>query len=527
MQILYVTDFVIEATEGTDSEGALEATLAVLGAWVGDDSASIDAAEFFDDGRRELRVTHGALRKHAEWSHLSSGDDWVTRLDVVTVNGDGSHFTARVSVGVLEGELRLRLGLAREVEAAGLSPVSEPTVLQPRLLLDLVEHSNLRVTSDGQIVDGKFLQARGPDAAALVADVLQAHSRLPVLLVHSRTREAHETVRRAAAGLVGLVRVVTVDLPTARQLLAHESRARVPYAGGLLVWSDIAVPATAVGEDIVNSPDSDALRATVVRQVAPLSVLTRGSDEVYRTVREAGRLLRADLAAARTAEAVESGNLSAIAEALRQERDELRSDLSDAMEAWGEADARARSLAKEAARWKATAEQLEIAQRYSGAAVIDESEGPTFENAPKLMTGDTESLNALIRHLEDAAEGRITFTETVGASWKKADRYPTPDVMRTSMIKLAQVARDLNDGTERAIGHVDTWVRENYNLKISLQDDQMPKRFRTFVHDGKKYDRTPHVKVNDGVPPHECGRIYFAFDSEGDRLIVDHVGLHY
>ncbi|MDQ0426027.1 hypothetical protein [Cellulomonas iranensis] len=528
MQILYVTDFSIEPSPGVDHDTAIDATLGTLSTWVGDDTDPIHAADLLGNGRRELQPTHDALRKHAEWTHLASPQgDWVTRLDVVTVNGDGSHFTARVSIGELHGILRLRLGLAREVDAAGLSPIADPQVRQPHVLANLVGHPGLRIHSGGQLVDGSALQARGADAAALVAEALRVQHRLPVLLVHTRTREAIQSTRRAAAGLVGLVRVVTVDLPTARQLLAEEQRARVPYAGGLLVWSDLAVPPTAVGEDVVNAQDNDALRASVMAQVAPLSVLTRGSDEVYRAVREAGRISRADDAAARTAAAVESGSQTAIIEALTQERDQLQTDLSEAMEAWSETEARARELATEAARWKATTEQLQIAQRYAGATTVEEAGEEGVDEPPELATGDTDTLSALIDHLEKSAEDRLVFTDSAYAAWKKADRYPTPGEMQIALVKLARVAHDLYDGSDRTVGHMDRWIRENYDLKVSLQDDQMPKAFRTFTFEGVKYDRTPHVKVNDGVPHHECGRVYFAFDQKNERIIVDHVGLKY
>ncbi len=76
------------------------------------------------------------------------------------------------------------------------------------------------------------------------------------------------------------------------------------------------------------------------------------------------------------------------------------------------------------------------------------------------------------------------------------------------------------------MSHVDTWVRERYDLRISLQDSTIPKRFRNFSWEDKSYSRVAHVKVNDGVPPSECGRIYFAFDHEHLRIIVDHIGLH-
>src|SRR5690606_37450721 len=125
-----------------------------------------------------------------------------------------------------------------------------------------------------------------------------------------------------------------------------------------------------------------------------------------------------------------------------------------------------------------------------------------FNDAPTLIAGDVDSLDAVIAHLENCCEGRIAFTLSARTSWKKADHYPTPDQMRTALIKLATVARDLYDGSDRTIGHLDRWVRETYDLKISLQDDQMPRAFRNFTLDGEKYDRTPLVKVNDGVPPH-------------------------
>lgn len=163
MQILYVTDLVIDPAAGTDPEAAAEVAVEVLSAWAGDQDAPIRPVEIFADGHRDLHVTHGAFKKYAEWSHLRTpAGAWVTRLDVVTVESDGSHFTARVSVGQLDGTLRLRLGLAREVDSTGLSPVAEPVVRQPRVLVDLVSHPSLRVSSDGQVLDGKFLQARGP-----------------------------------------------------------------------------------------------------------------------------------------------------------------------------------------------------------------------------------------------------------------------------------------------------------------------------------------------------------------------------
>ncbi len=531
MQLLYVTEFgVAPARQDDPVDVAVGATLSVLGKWAGAPEAPVTSGDLLDDGSCPPAATRHGANKRTEWNHLrAGGEDWVTRLDVVSTGADRAVFTARVSVGLIGGALRLRVGMAREVgqSSAGLTPIANPVVLQPRFLTDLVQRRDLRVSCDGQVVDGRFLQARGSHQAAVVAEGLGQENRLPMLLVHSRTRHAHAGVHQAAAGLIGLVTVVTLDLPTVRHLLALESRARIPYEGGLLIWSGRQVPATTVHRDVVNAEDPDALRAWVMKQVAPLSALTRGSDEVYRTVRLAVRSARADEAAAQTAAAIQTGTQDAVIEALTEERDQALRDYEYATGQWAQADHGARTSADEAARWKATAEQLQVAKDYGPAPVIDDADGPTFENVPELRSKDTESLDRVCEHLERAAENRIVFTPAARAAWRKANRYPTPQLMRTALTKLAQVAHDLYDGQDRTMTHPDTWMRENYDLKVSLQDDVMPKSFRSFEFEGKRHDRTPHVKVNDGVPPHECGRVYFDFDKENGRLVVDHVGLHY
>jgi hypothetical protein len=47
----------------------------------------------------------------------------------------------------------------------------------------------------------------------------------------------------------------------------------------------------------------------------------------------------------------------------------------------------------------------------------------------------------------------------------------------------------------------------------------------TFEHDGIWYSRLLHLKLGDHTAPNEVGRIYFAMDNDGERFIVDHVGL--
>lgn len=51
------------------------------------------------------------------------------------------------------------------------------------------------------------------------------------------------------------------------------------------------------------------------------------------------------------------------------------------------------------------------------------------------------------------------------------------------------------------------------------------KALRWFEYEGERYDQQPHVKVRDAVKPNEVGRIHFALDKVGRRVIVNHVAL--
>lgn len=113
------------------------------------------------------------------------------------------------------------------------------------------------------------------------------------------------------------------------------------------------------------------------------------------------------------------------------------------------------------------------------------------------------------------------------------NRYPDPERMLDHVEKLAQCARAWND-----LMHLDDltaerfeeWAFREFALTIALHDKGIDAKRSIIEFDGLDFDNRPHVKVDDGVAPSECGRIYFAIDDRRDegirRLIVDHVGLH-
>lgn len=535
MQVLYVAGFEIAAAEDAPAEPDPAAVLLeLLGEWIGGQTdAPVPASELRASGERELSRAHGANRRHAVWEHVRGEDQWATRVERRDVAMDGGVFITRVTIGDGPDGLSVRVSMARDVPNAGLTPTSPPILRQPAFVAAIAENPRLDVRVDDQVQDGRYLQVRSPQEVALLAEALRKSARLPILLLHTRTLKARAAARTAASRLIGLARVVTLDYRAARALRELVPEIDVPYAGGLLVWADLAASPTVLSSADVNEADPDVLRASLMARIAPLSVLTRGDDDAYRRTRAAARALESARAAQRTAEAEGTGDSEAQIRALREELTVAQSELEYFSDEYDKAEELAAARAKEVAvlqtqvdQLRAQVEQLNVAATYRPQELAA-AEVETFDNAPELKVADGESLEAVAQHLERVSAGRIVFTPKATIAWRKATRYATPDEMRDGLVKLAKVSHDIHDGQERAMGHFDTWVRENYDLRISMHDEAMPKKFRKFLFDGELYDRTPHVKVNDGVPPHECGRVYFTIDKPNSRVIVDHVGLHW
>lgn len=69
----------------------------------------------------------------------------------------------------------------------------------------------------------------------------------------------------------------------------------------------------------------------------------------------------------------------------------------------------------------------------------------------------------------------------------------------------------------------DKFAIQEAGLDIALQDGAYEDDC-WFQYDGNQYQRLPHVKIDDAKSPNAVGRIYFALDSAGKRLIVDWFG---
>jgi hypothetical protein len=523
MQVLYVIGLdIAPRIAGATAEDVASICLEALGAWVGGADLPVPASALRGNGERELTLAHGLRRRYATWEHWSGSGGWATRVERRDIAYDGGEFTTRVTVGRAGNEVSMRVSMARELGGPGLTPPPPPELHQPGLVASLVHDKRVTVYVDGHPQDGRYRQVRSSDEVQVLAEALAVRTRLPILLLHTRTLEARDSAWVVANKSIGLMSVVTLDYRAVRRLRSLVPSIEVPYEGGLLAWADISAPPAPVDPGLLNSADREALRADLIDRVAPISVLTRGSDDLYRKARQAAQEASTRLAAERTAQALASGRVDEQLAALRAELDDARAREAQAVDDWAEAQNLADERGTVVSQLRAQLEQQAIAARYS-AGVASET---TPEDAPDLHVGDADSLDALAQHLEKATEGRIVFTERAIEAWRKADRYSTVDLMRGSLLRLAEVAQTLYDGEPRKIGHLDTWIWEQFGFRVSLQDDSLPRGLRSFEYEDVKLDRTPHVKVNDGVPAHECGRIYFAFDKRNQRLVVDHVGLH-
>jgi hypothetical protein len=102
--------------------------------------------------------------------------------------------------------------------------------------------------------------------------------------------------------------------------------------------------------------------------------------------------------------------------------------------------------------------------------------------------------------------------------------YPHPERM---LDHLERFARGI-EAFRRAEGRVGMGLAQffrQYDLEVVMQVDELKKQ--TFVHDdGAKLAKGPHIKVDDFKKPNEVGRIYFGYDSDNRRFVIDHIGLH-
>lgn len=529
MHLLYVVDFDVEAIDKHASAFDLlrdhVAQWLSRGAEIGVTSSALAAS-----GRAELPpVLVGSITvtdREAVWETVGAGSDRALRVSVQQTLASGIELTTRVTLSEIAGHVAFRVGMSREYLGGALTPVRDTSVFQPGIVGSVARDEALRLSIGGQHVDERFQMARDAQEADALATALKTPTRLPMLLVHSRTAEVRDAAYVASRKLIGLARVITLNYSTREALQSAIPGLRIPFGGARLVWSDLAAPGVDVTAEQVEAADREVLRDRLMPRLAPVAALTRGVDEGWRRARQSvQRLARID-ADARVRLAQEAADIGAERDALAEKVSVLENELAEAQEL-------AESYANDVQGLKSRADAGEDLQTqvdywkglYLGQyEASEEAESDPWDQIPMLAESSDPASTFLA--LTDASDSCIVFTEAAERSWKKIT-YPDPADMTEALTTLARSAQKLYSDDPGSIGHIDDWFKQNFGLNVSTADDTIEKNkaLRYFEFEGKRRDQTPHVKVRDGVKPNEVGRIHFAFDKEGRRLVVNHVAL--
>lgn len=530
MQVLYVVEFRVSPRDAESD--AYSAAMNSVTAWLnfmGCPSPEIDLA--CRKGQLTLAPNNAGGSRAASWESVGTAHRRALRIEVRDEHSaDQTVLVTRVTLGQGDGDSSVRVSMGRESSPTWLSPAPPADLRQPGVVRSLLLNEKVSLSIVGQEQDGRYIQVRTDVEVATLAEAIGQSTRLPILLIHTRTRPALAVARHAASRLVGLVRVVTLDFRATRALGVERPGFAPPWSSARLIWSDPTARTVQFEERQVNAEDPDLMRGQLMRLLAPISVLARGLDKAYREARGAEIADRDRDTRARTAHALAQGTPHLQIEALQAEVEAARASADEWQQLARDEEERTNLLTAQIGRLpelEAQVEQLNIALRAVRPPSDDDAvDDDPWSSLPDLVTGDSDSAEDLFLHLSDATSGRIAFTPQAASSWKKSS-YPFPHEMGECLIKLAHAAATLYDGTERNLPHLDTWLRENFDLKVALQDDTIEKnsKLRHFAYEGKSYDKTPHVKVRDYAAPTQVGRIHFALDSDKRRLIVAHVGL--
>lgn len=519
MELLYVVEVDVHPSEGSDltPTDVRDRVKRHLAEWLSFEHTPTLDAESFQTDRTITLVSEHDDRNDSRVSWYTEGTPDVVAL-VVTVRTEISRsgradFICAVTVFTDGDRTAVRIELGRESLDGVLAPAGIDFFRRPYLLILLLRDRELQYWSGPSRVDGRFNWVN-PQHADFVWEALSAEGRLlPILLVDGSEDAGEQLARKSAGELVGLAPVLAVDARSQRLLADRLDQvdASIPRGGARLVWPELSLRHPAFAADQVAFAPG-----RLFRMLSSVSVTVRGVNQLLRRAEGARRIARSAQIAADLANAKSHGNNSKEIEAQTRVIEELQDEISQ-YDSWfkqvEEERDRYKAQAAQAAYWKQEAER---ARQSSGVRMADWAE------APELHPID---LGDLASYLEKQGQGAIVFTRNAHQSWKR-DGYPHVDLMRGALIALTKAAIEYRRlGCQ--LGMVpDDWFKHEWELNLASTDQYMTKqRLDSFDFDGKTHSRLPHLKLGDNTSPNEVGRVYFAMDAEGERFIVDHVGL--
>ncbi|KNE82675.1 MULTISPECIES: hypothetical protein [Streptomyces] len=473
-------------------------TTGLTGAALMAQKGSVDIAALWQ-GRPDQRVS---------WSPVTvAADVRALRMEIEQdLPGGGGRFLCRLTASQHGEATGFRVVMGRRNDGL-LAPARVEDLKPPRALKAVMRDGSLRCTDGGDRITAVVLPALTAQIPAVRAQLRDPGRRLPVLVVSSvRTvGPPADFARKAASRLAGLAHVVVVS----GWLAFHAFNSDVgphllPLDGARLYWPGMeARPPWWEAGDLHG--DHDVLLGRLTRLLSPLSVVARGRDRLWDSVRAAETdALLDDLAD------TESEQVGGLLKALEDERTQSVELL-----------VRNEELENQAARL-----QIEIANLTAqlGALSTPAAEPEEVRERPP---GEPRDFGSDWARWTEVSGGALVFTANAKDEWSRCS-YPYPDRMWEALETLAELAREWRTRRGSLGRSLVSWIGDRTPLMYAPLDEGLRRaRLHEFTFEGRRkpYDRQPHIKLDDHTTPDRVGRIYFAIDNESYRWIVDHVGL--
>lgn len=321
MQLMYVVDLDVEGA------GAYDRILHHIASWVSGGGVQVDPVLFENSGTSALapaRTPRGNSARVGTWETLDVSDCRALKLVISQTAGSALEVSTRVTATNIKGHVHFRVGIARETTSAHLVPVETTDIFQPRILRTIDEDPDLVLKSGGQIVSGEYIQVKTTKEAHAVSELLATENRLPLAVIHVRSRVSWELAREVSRKLLGLVRTVTVNFETANVIKDSDPEARVPFGGMTIIWPGFGAPSLRYTAEQLSEMGAEEVRRNLMKRLGPLSALGNGVDSEWRQVRSMADSARISILSEEVSSAREGGDKDGEISALEKQVEVLQ-----------------------------------------------------------------------------------------------------------------------------------------------------------------------------------------------------------
>ncbi|WP_285542802.1 hypothetical protein [Streptomyces lavendulae] len=418
----------------------------------------------------------------------------------------GGRFVCQLTSSECDGKTGFRVVMGRK-SGGLLAPATVEDLKPPRALNAIMRDPELRRTDGSDTVNATVTPVLAAQVPAVREHLGSPQRRLPVLADSSirMMGPPDAFARKAARRLAGLAHVVVVSGWLAFDSFnANLERNLLPRDGARLYWPTPDARNPWWGSTELYG-DHEALLRTMMRLLAPLSVVARGRDRLWDAVRsaETNSILES------LAGEAESKQVALLVAKLEEER----SQTLELLEANDEMESKIGRLEIDVANLEA---------RLSAEPSPLPAEPAEVEEHP--ATGSPDFSVDWDRWTKESF-GALVFTPNAKAQWRKCS-YKNFERMREALDSLAALAKVWKKEKGTVGDSLVSWIGNQTSLTYAPEDEPLRiKKLHEFTFEERVWDRQPHIKLDDHTTKDRVGRIYFAIDGEAYRWVVDHVGL--